>query len=127
MDISEAVCAARAAALAKAVSGGTLKLRTGSKPAACAAGDVGECVATFQLPAVAAKGCSVVMVASPLRAISEYEGVVGHYRVYSGGAVVAQGSAGGSGAELDVGAALIKKGQLIEIQSWVVTDEPAGE
>lgn len=122
MDISDAVRAARSAALAKALSNGTLKIRTGAVPANCAAGDVGECVASFQLPAVTVKGSDIVIVSSALRGLAEYEGAVGHYRVYGGEGVVAQGTAGGPGADLNIGGDAIKKGQLVEIQSWVVTD-----
>jgi len=122
MDISDAVRAARSAALAKALSSGTLKIRTGSVPANCAAGDVGECVASFQLASVSVKGPDIVIVSAPLRGLAEYEGAAGHYRVYGNGGVVIQGTAGGPGAELNIGGDAIKKGQLVEIQSWVVTD-----
>lgn len=122
MDISNSVRAARSAALAKALSGGTLKVRTGAAPINCEAGDAGECVLTLQLPAATVKGADIVIVSSALRGLAEYEGAVGHFRVHGNGGVVMQGTAGGPGADLNIGGDAIKKGQLVEIQSWVVTD-----
>ena len=122
MDISDTVRSARSAALAQALSNGTLEIRTGSAPANCAAKDVGECIASFQLASVSVKGPDIVIVSAPLQGHAKYEGAAGHYRVYGSGGVIMQGPAGGPGADLNIGAAAIKKGQLVEIQSWVVTD-----
>lgn len=121
MDLSAVVRAARAAALAKAVSGGVLEIRSGAKPSACEAGNSGECLASMKLGEASAKGDVVELVTSPLRGVAERKGVVGHYRVYAGSVCVLQGTAG-KGGEIDIGESTVEQGQLVEVRSLSISE-----
>lgn len=120
MQFSTEVRTARAVALAEKLAGGTLCVRTGGKPMACADADAGVEIVSLKLPGkMTVKDGVVSAVAEPLRGLAMVKGVPGHWRVSKGGKCVAQGAVG---QDFPIPAQEIEQGQLIEMRGWLITD-----
>jgi hypothetical protein len=120
MDISIEARTARATALAKLLAGGTLCVRTGGKPADCAGEAAGSEITSLSLPnQMTVKDGGIVAVSAPLRGLAVAKGVPGHWRVEKGGKCVAQGNVG---KDFPMPAQEIEQGQVIELRSWLITE-----
>lgn len=108
--------------MATALSGADLVIRTGKKPASCAAGDAGEEIVSIKLPAASAAGGVLTLVSKPVRAIAGKAGQAGHFRIYANGRCQMQGAVGGAGADLPLPSTAIEEGQMVEISSWIITE-----
>ena len=107
--------------------GGTLKIRTGTLPANCAAADTGTVLATFTLSTswLNAAASGAVTLASTISDTSaDATGVAGHFRIYdSSNACQMQGnitSPGGGGA-LILDNTSITAGQIVDIGTFTLT------
>ena len=105
------------------LAGGTLCVRTGEKPALGDAG-AGTEIVSLPLPgSMTVRDGSIVAVGEPLRALAVARGVPGHWRVEKGGKCVAQGAVG---KDFPMPAQDIEQGQMIELRSWLITDDSTG-
>lgn len=120
MQFSVDVRTARAIATAQKLAGGELCIRTGAMPLTCDGGMKGEEIATFELPAnMTVKDGKIAAVTAPVRALAKINGRPGHWCVCKDGKCIAQGPVGKG---FPIPAAEILQGQMIEIQSWVISE-----
>lgn len=129
MDISDAVRNLIADAFVDAIDGGsgagTIEIRTGTKPANTAASDSGTLLATltFSDPAFGS-AASGVATANAITGDSSIDatGTAGHFRIKtSAGTVVAQGTVGTSGADMNFNSLAFVSGGTVNISSMTVT------
>lgn len=105
-----------------------VKLRTGAKPANCAAADSGTVVATFSLASdwmAAASAGSKAFSSTPLTDSSaDNSGTLGHFRVYASDGTTChiQGSitVTGGGGDMQVDNTSVTAGQSVSITSWSI-------
>jgi hypothetical protein len=128
IDLSVAVANAKADAFAAVVDGGsgpaTLEIRSGSKPASCAAADSGDLLAEFTLadPAFGAGAVSGLLTAaaiSPVNALMS--GTAGHFRVKdSDGECHLQGTVtdGSGNGDLKLVTTAVVEDQPVQITSF---------
>lgn len=103
-----------------------LKIRTGSKPANCAAGDAGSVLATITLPvdwmAAAASGAKSKS-GSWDEVMASASGTAGHFRIYDSlGGCRIQGSFGTSGTDMIASSASFTVGQAFSVTSFTIRD-----
>ena len=106
-----------------------VKLRSGSAPANCAAGDSGAVLAIFALGsdwASPAAAGSKSFSNTPIQdTAADASGAVGHFRLYDADGVChMQGTvtATGGGGDMEIDNTTITSGGLVQITSWVLTD-----
>jgi hypothetical protein len=105
-----------------------LKLRTGAKPANCAAADSGTVVSTINLPSdwmAAASGGSKSKSGTWQDTTADAAGTVGHYRIYASNGTTCheQGTvtATGGGGDMTVDNTVVEAGQQITVTSYAKT------
>jgi hypothetical protein len=105
-----------------------LKIRSGTKPADCAAADTGTVLATLNLPSdwmAAASGGQKAKAGTWQDTNADATGTAGHWRLYdSGGATcVAQGdiTVTGGGGSLTLDSINLTSGQSVTVTSWTFT------
>jgi hypothetical protein len=105
-----------------------LKLRSGAKPANCAAADSGTVIATLNLPAdwLAAAASGTKSKSGTWQDLTaDAAGTVGHYRLYASDGVTCheQGTvtATGGGGDMTVDNTVIEAGQQVTVTSYAVT------
>ena len=105
-----------------------LKIRSGSKPANCAAADQGTVLATITLPSdwLSAPSAGVSgMVGTWEDDSTDDSGIIGHFRLYDSGGTTChlQGTATlvGSGGDMTVNSAVVTAGSTFTINSFTAT------
>lgn len=106
-----------------------LKIRTGAKPANCAAADAGTVLATLSLPSdafAAASGGSKAKSGTWEDLSADADGTAAHFRLYKsdGTTCVAQGTvtATGGGGDMTVDNTNFATGQSFTVTSFTITD-----
>ena len=105
----------------------TLEIRSGAKPADCAAADSGTVLATMTLPsdwmANAASG-SKSLLGTWQDLSGDANGTAGHYRIKAGATCHIQGTvtATGGGGDMTLDNTSIASGQSVTITAFVLTD-----
>ena len=105
-----------------------LKIRTGSKPANCAAVDVGSVLATIALPAdwMAAASSGAKSKSTWDEVTASGSGTAGHFRIYDSlGDCRIQGSFGTSGTDMIASSASFAIGQSFSVTSFTLRDNNA--
>lgn len=101
-----------------------LKIRSGAKPANCAAADSGTVLSTVNLPSdwmAAAASASKAKSGTWEDASADAAGTAGHYRIYdSGGTCRSQGSitATGGGGDMELNNTVLAAGQDFQVTSF---------
>lgn len=105
-----------------------MKLRTGAKPADCAAADSGTVVATLSLPSdwmAAASGGTKALSGTWQDAGADADGTVGHFRVYASDGTTChiQGSvtSTGGGGDLTLDNNVVVTGEPVTITGFTLT------
>lgn len=106
-----------------------LKIRTGSKPANCAAADSGTVIATMTLPsdwmADASSGAKALL-GTWQDLLADADGTAGHFRIYDSGGTTchAQGSvtATGGGGDMTLDNPSVVTGQKVTVTSFTLTE-----
>jgi hypothetical protein len=131
IQLSTSVRNARLDAIETVVGASAIvKIRTGSPPASCAAGDTGTVLATFNLAAdwaSAASGASKSFSGTPIQdSAADNTGTATHFRLYASDGTTChmQGTvtATGGGGDMEIDNTTINAGQLVQITSWTLTD-----
>jgi hypothetical protein len=106
-----------------------LKIRTGAKPANCAAADAGTVLATLNLPSdwmAAASGGTKALSGTWQDASADAAGTAGHFRIYDSGGTVCgvQGdvTATGGGGDMTLDNAILAVAQQFNVTSFTLTD-----
>jgi hypothetical protein len=104
----------------------TLKIFTGSKPAACATADSGTVLATLALPSdwmAAASGGSKAKSGTWQDLAADGSGTAGYYRIYdSGGTCHMQGTCGLSAADMILDSIQFTASQQFSVTSFQIND-----
>jgi len=130
IQFSTAVRTARAAAIEPAIgTSPILEIRTGSKPANCAASDSGSVLATMTLPSdwlETASNGQVTIKGTWQDLTADAGGSAGHFRVKDSGGTTChiQGSvtATGGGGDMTLDNVVIAEGQQVTITSATFTE-----
>jgi len=104
-----------------------LKIRTGPKPATCAAADSGTVLAAADLPAdwMAAAASGVKTKSGTWEDLSaDATGTAGHFRIYESGGITChiQGTVGTSGADMIVNTVAFNAGQAFSVTTFTIRD-----
>lgn len=106
-----------------------LKIRSGPKPANCAAADSGTVLATLDLPAdwmAPASGGTKSKSGTWEDLTADATGTAGHFRIYdSGGDCRLQGSFGTSGTDMIGNSTSFNAGQAVTVNTFTITDNNA--
>lgn len=107
-----------------------LQIRTGDKPANCAAADVGDLIAEITLPATwltTASGTGAVAKAGTWSGAAALAGTntAGHFRIKDNGLAAChlQGSitATGGGGDMELDAVSVAQGQVVTVTAFTIT------
>lgn len=130
VNLSVAVRNAKLDAMETAVgTSAILKIRTGAKPANCAAADTGTVIATLNLPAdymAAASGGTKAKSGTWEDLTADAAGVAAHWRLYASDGVTChwQGTCSitGGGGDMELDNDNIAPNQQVTITSWTFTE-----
>lgn len=131
IQLSLAVRNARLDAVESAIGASAIvRVRSGTAPVDCAAGDSGTVLASFALAAdwaAAATGGAKSFTGTPIQDPSaDNSGAAGHFRVYASDGVTChlQGSVTvtGGGGDMQIDNTAISAGQPVQITSWQITE-----
>ena len=118
---------ASADAVAALASGGTVEIRSGTRPASANDAATGTLLATFTLGTAAAASGGTVSFGDPASVNAVATGTASWFRVKSSGsATVWDGAVGTSGAELNLSSTAISSGGGVDVASFTYT-QPSGE
>ena len=104
----------------------TLELRSGAKPADCAAADSGTLLASMVLPAdwlAAASAGAKTLLGTWQDLAADAAGTVGHYRIKAGATCHIQGSvtATGGGGDMTIDNPVLAVGQQVTVTAFTLT------
>lgn len=130
IQFSVAVRNARADAVEAAIGASAImKIRTGAKPANCAAADTGTAVATLSLPAdwmAAAASGSKAKAGTWEDASADADGTAAHFRIYASDGVTChwQGTVTGTGGggDMQVSNTSFATGQAFTVTAFTLTE-----
>lgn len=111
-------------------TGPITKIRSGSKPASCAASDTGTVLATITHQsdwAAAAASGSKALQGTMADSSADNSGTAGHWRTYASDGVTCdmQGDCGVSGSDMNLISTTLTSGLPFTITSWVLNEANA--
>jgi len=131
IQTSDAVANAQLDAFETAIgTAPTVEMRSGSKPANCAAADSGTVLATMTLPSdwmAAGASRSKAKTGTWEDPSADAAGTLGHFRIKQGATCHAQGSitATGGGGDMTVDNTSVASGQIVRITGFTLSDNNA--
>lgn len=103
----------------------TIEIRTGAKPANCAAADTGTVLVSMTLPAdwLANAAAGVKSLLGTWQANASADGVAGHYRIKQGATCHEQGNCTGTGGggDMELQNTNIATGQQVTVTNYTLT------